>query len=151
PNGTYAYVVKAYDAANNESLPSNVASATIAIIPPSAPVDLEVSTVPTGGALDLTWSPAPASVPVGYRIYRGITSGQLPNLVAETAETTYRDHGLVNGTTYYYVVVAVDAVQNGSVNSNEAHGTPLDSVPPIAGLHFPTIAGRLFATTQRTT
>ena len=43
---------------------------------------------------------------------------------------TYTDTGLTNGSAYYYVVTAVDAVGNESARSNEAMGVPSDTTTP---------------------
>jgi fibronectin type 3 domain-containing protein len=49
--------------------------------------------------------------------------------VASPATTSYTDVGLANGTTYFYVVTAVNAIGE-SANSNQASATPQG--PPTA-------------------
>ncbi|UCE73634.1 MAG: fibronectin type III domain-containing protein [Methanomassiliicoccales archaeon] len=95
--------------------------------PPAAPTGLQVATVPEGGALRLTWN-ANTDDAVGYNIYRSTTNNPQDfvkiNSVLITA-TTYLDTGLVNGTTYYYYVTAVDGatIPNESGGSATGHQT----------------------------
>ena len=63
-----------------------------------------------------------------YNLYRGTISGGETLLVSGLASTTYPDNGLVDGTTYYYQVAAVNNVGISSI-SNEVAVTP---VPPVA-------------------
>jgi hypothetical protein len=68
-----------------------------------------------------------------YRVYRSLTSSTGYVRVMDTLLTyTTVDSGLVNGTTYYYVVRAVDPVTGWeSGNSNEFSATPhSDAVAP---------------------
>lgn len=146
PNGTYVYVVKAMDNANNESAPSNAAPATVFIAPPPAPVSLAVTAVTGGGALDLAWAPGSGLSPSSYRILRSTTAGGPYQPVSNSVTTQARDAGLVNGTTYFYVIAALDVFGNASVFSNEASGTPLDQTAPVVDLHYPTRPGRLYTT-----
>ena len=146
-NGTYDYTVVAVDHANNQSVPSNDAKVTVAIVPPSPPLSLTLSVVPTGNALDLSWGAAAGTPPDHYEIFRGTAPGQEFTLLPQQPTgTTLRDKGLVNGTRYYYVVNAVDTLGNPSSNSNEVSGVPADTVPPRVGIHYPTRPGVLYPT-----
>jgi subtilase family serine protease/Tol biopolymer transport system component/uncharacterized protein YfaP (DUF2135 family) len=151
PNGTYIYTVKAIDNLNNESEPSNEAPATVAVEPPPAPVDLAVTAVSTGGALDLAWAPAGGVDPASYRIFRATVAGGPYEVVGQSAAAEIRDAGLTNGITYFYVVAALDALDNVSTVSNEAAGTPLDQAAPGVALHYPTSPGHLLVTGERFT
>ena len=125
-NGTtYFYLVRAVNAIG-EGPPSNEAQAT-----PTAPATAPGA--PTGlgatagnGSAQLAWT-APASnggSPItGYRIYRGTSSGGETFLTAVGVQTNFGDTGLTNGTTYFYLVRAVNAVGEGPP-SNEAQATP---------------------------
>ncbi len=146
-NGDYAYTVTAIDAVGNSSVPSNQEVVTVFVAPPPTPVNLTVTAVPGGGALDLAWAPQTGSTPLGYRIYRSLVTGGPYEEIAVTADTFLRDEGLVNGVTYFYVVGALDALGNESAFSNEDSGTPVDEQapqPPV--LHFPGFPGVLFVT-----
>jgi hypothetical protein len=69
----------------------------------------------------LTWV-ASASQVIGYRVYRSETPGgdYAPLVGAAINALTYNDTTVALGTTYYYVVTAVDASGIESVYSNQA-------------------------------
>jgi hypothetical protein len=79
----------------------------------------------------LTWS-APVSdggSPIsGYEIWRGTSSGGESLLTTVGVTTTYTDSTVSNGTTYYYQVAAVNAVDSGP-RSNERSAAPTSLVP----------------------
>ena len=132
-NGTtYYYVVKASNAVG-ESLPSNEDSATPSApaTAPSAPQSLGAT---AGNAqVALSWS-APSSTGgaplTTYTVYRSTTSGILGSALSPGPglSTSYADTTAANGTTYYYVVKASNAVGE-SLPSNEDSATP--SAPPV--------------------
>lgn len=76
---------------------------------------------PTSYTVHLAWG-ASTSTGVGYRVYRSTVSGSYssPLNSTATAALSYDDTTVSNGTTYYYVVTAVDASGNQSVYSNQA-------------------------------
>jgi hypothetical protein len=76
---------------------------------------------PTQHSALLTWVASTSQV-IGYRIYRSETSGgdYVPLVGAAISALTYDDTTVALGTTYYYVVTAVDAAGNESVYSNQA-------------------------------
>jgi fibronectin type 3 domain-containing protein len=93
--------------------------------PPSAP---QLGPASAGNArIDLAWS-APSSnggaAVSGYRIYRGTSSGAETLLATVGNLTSYADTAVVNGTTYYYAVSAVNAAGEGP-RSNERSATPV--------------------------
>ncbi|MDD5746588.1 MAG: FlgD immunoglobulin-like domain containing protein, partial [Candidatus Omnitrophica bacterium] len=93
-------------------------------VPPAAPEGLTAVVGDT--AVDLTWQPNQESDLAGYNVYRSQTSGSgyvKVNSELITPEE-YRDTGLTNGITYYYVVTAVDANTHESVYSSEQEATP---------------------------
>ncbi len=129
-NGTtYFYKVSAVNSLG-ETL-SNEVSALPASIP-GAPT-LAVPTT-ASNTVNLSWT-APASdggSPItNYRVYRGTSSGGEALLTTLGAgATTYPDTAVVNGTTYWYQVAAVNAV--GEARSVERSATPTG--PPTVPL-----------------
>jgi beta-lactamase superfamily II metal-dependent hydrolase len=122
-NGTtYFYVVSAVNGVG-ESANSNEASAT-PIGPPAAPTGL---TATAGNAqVSLSWTAATGAT--SYYVKRATATGGPYTLVASgVTATTYTNTGLTNGTTYFYVVSAVNGAGE-SPNSNEASATP--TAPP---------------------
>lgn len=117
---THDYFVKAYDAANNISAPSDTVSAVM-----PAP-DTQAPTAPTGltatgtssTTIALNWTAGSDNVGVAsYQIWRNGA------LVGSSASTSYTDNGLVASTAYSYTVKAVDDAANVSDNSNTASAT----------------------------
>jgi fibronectin type 3 domain-containing protein len=113
---TYYYVVTAVNGAG-ESGKSNEASA---ITQPAAPTNLTAS----GGnaQVSLTWTASTGAA--SYNVYRSTTSGgPYTRIASGVTSTSYTDSGLANGTTYFYVVIAVNS-SGTSGNSNQASATP---------------------------
>jgi HYDIN/CFA65/VesB family protein/centrosomal CEP192-like protein len=73
---------------------------------------------PAQHSVVLSWGPSASSV-VGYRVYRDEGSGYSP-LSAILPELTYTDATVASGSTYRYVVTAVDSSGDESPYSNEA-------------------------------
>jgi Abnormal spindle-like microcephaly-assoc'd, ASPM-SPD-2-Hydin len=86
--------------------------------PPSSPPPPPLSVA-------LSWDASPSDDVAGYYVYRGTQSGgpyeRLAPLLIPT--TTYTDSSVSAGTTYYYVVTAVDGQGLESIYSNEASAT----------------------------
>jgi fibronectin type 3 domain-containing protein len=120
-NGTiYYYVVSALDSAG-ESANSAQASATPAApaTPPPAPTGLEAT---AGNAqVSLAWTASAGAT--SYHAKRSTTSGGPYTQVTVPATTSDTDTGLSNGTTYYYVVSALNAAGE-SANSAQVSATP---------------------------
>lgn len=135
-NGTTLYyVVTAVDTAStpNESAYSNQAS--------GMPGDTQSPAIPTGLSavagnqqVTLAWSPNSDSDLASYNVYRRSGGGtySLIASVATSPSPTYLDSGLSNGTTYEYVISAVDIAGNESGQSDPASATPRDAVAPSA-------------------
>jgi hypothetical protein len=93
---------------------------------PAAPTNL--SATAGDGQVSLSWTASSGAA--SYNIYRSTTSGSYSNPpIGSSTGTSYTDTGVTNGTTYYYVVTAVDS--NGeSGYSNEASATPQAPTAP---------------------
>jgi len=130
-NGTtYYYVVSAANSAG-ESANSAQASATpqAAVTVPSAPTGL---TATAGNAqAALSWTASTGAT--GYNVKRATTSGgPYTTIAAGVTSTSYTNTGLTNGTTYYYVVSAVNGAGE-SASSAQASATPAGTVTPPTG------------------
>jgi DNA/RNA endonuclease G (NUC1)/fibronectin type 3 domain-containing protein len=115
-NGTtYFYVITAVGP-GGESVNSSEVSATPAV-PPAAPTGLALS---VGDAkVYLVWNPVGGAT--SYNVKRGTTSGTYTTTTSAPS-ASFIDNTVSNGTTYYYVVTAVNGSQ--SANSSEVSGTP---------------------------
>jgi hypothetical protein len=95
------------------------------VTPPAAPTGL---TATAGNAVvNLDWNDNTEPDLAGYNVYRATTSGGPYSQIngSLVAGSAYSDTTVTNGTTYYYVVRAVDQSSNESGNSNEASATPV--------------------------
>ncbi len=130
PSTTYAYQLKAVDAAGNHSGFSNSSSATTPAPTdgenPTDPADLAATAV-SPVRIDLTWTASVDNVGVSnYEIYRG---GSLLTTIGNV--TSFSDLTVHPGTTYDYQVKAKDAAGNRSGFSNTAtESTPADTQDP---------------------
>lgn len=126
-NGTkYFYVVSAVNS-TGESGSSAEVSATPAA-PATAPaVPANLKATAGNGQVALTWSASSGAA--SYNVKRSTTSGGPYTVINAPATNSYADTGLTNGTTYYYVVSAVNTAGE-SGNSAQASATPTVSVTP---------------------
>ena len=127
---TYYYVVSALDS-TGESANSAQVSATLAATAtaPSAPAGLKATSGNAQVALSWTASTGATS----YHVKRATTSGGPYTQVAAPTTTTYTDTSVTNGTSYYYVVSALDSTGE-SANSAQVTGSPA-TASSISGLH----------------
>jgi fibronectin type 3 domain-containing protein len=88
---------------------------------PAAPAGLAAQA--SAGRVDLSWSASATAT--SYRIKRSTTSGGAYATIATTAALSYGDTDVVNGTTYYYVVSALNSVGE-SANSAEVSAIPAE-------------------------
>jgi hypothetical protein len=138
---TYAYRVRGVDATGNcESAPSGCVEATATGACTLAPSFAGLTSVTNPGAascgLTLSWSAATAACagPVTYNVYRSTTTGFTPGVGNRIASgvtgTGYADNSasLVSGTTYFYIVRAVDS-SNGSEEGNSVERSSAPTGP----------------------
>jgi hypothetical protein len=124
-NGTtYYYVVSALTAAG-ESANSAQAPATPAA--PNAPPPVPTNLTATAGnaQVSLTWSAS--SNATSYNVKRGAANGGPYTQLATATSPSYTDTSVTNGTTYYYVVSAVDSAGE---SANSAPVSAIPSIPP---------------------
>ena len=107
---------------NNFERGPGVTSTATAV--PAAPTALAA----TAGnqQISLTWTASSGAT--SYHVKRATVSGGPYTQVGSPAVTSYTDTGLTNGTSYFYVVSAVNA-SGESANSSQASGTPASSSP----------------------
>ena len=131
PGATYAYLVRARDAAGNVSDPSNVAQVTTPGVADSTaptvpdPVSAEGTSVT---AIQVAWGASSDDVGVaGYTVYRdGIVAA-----ILGPAVLSWTDGGLAPATPHDYQVDAFDAAGNHSAPSVPVTGTTLpDTTAP---------------------
>jgi hypothetical protein len=96
----------------------------------------------TGGheQVSLSWNAVPGAT--GYNVKVSTTNGGPYETIASPTTTGYTNTGLVNGTTYYYVVSQLNPVAE-STNSTQVSATPACTPPPtpIASNNGPIWAG----------
>lgn len=114
---TFEYRVAAFDAFENESVPSPaVEESTPDVTPPTTPIFVTSTPVSTTEVRFQWWEALDNVGATGYRIYLGTSADQL-QLVELVTEPTYTKGGLVPDTTIYFAVDAVDEAQNISERS----------------------------------
>lgn len=94
----------------------------------TAPPMAAVPATPTGltanagdAQIALSWSASTAAT--SYHVKRSTTNGGPYTQIATTTPTSYTDNGLTNGTTYFYVVSAVNSTSE-SANSTQVSAAP---------------------------
>jgi fibronectin type 3 domain-containing protein len=127
-NGTkYFYVVSAVNSAG-ESVNSAEVNATPAVpaTPPLAPTGLQAA---AGNAqVSLTWTASAGAT--SYHVKRSTTDGGGYTQIGAPTITSFADSGLTNGTTYYYVVSALN-VAGESASSSQASATPVNATADV--------------------
>ncbi len=121
-NGTkYFYVVSAANSGGESANSSEVSATPVAPVnPPAVPTGLQA----TGGnaQVSLSWNASTGAA--SYNVKRSTTNGgPYGTAVATPSATNYTDSTVTNGTTYYYVVSAVNTAGQ-SANSAQASATP---------------------------
>src|SRR6266540_1789969 len=127
-NGLHTFSAVATDLAGNATTSTSVSFtvANGAPPPPTVPGAPTLNSATAGNAsVSLAWS-APASnggsAVTSYKLYRGTSSGGETLLTTLGNVTSFTDTPAANGTTYFYVVSALNAVGE-SVKSNERSAT----------------------------
>src|SRR3989338_4539723 len=84
----------------------------------------------SGGAISLSWTRSTDPGVTQQRVYRSLITGgpySLVNTIANNTTETYTDIGLVNGTTYFYVIRAFNGTVE-SADSNQASAVPVNNL-----------------------
>ena len=123
---TYYYVVTAVNYAGESANSNQVIATPQAPSAPAAPSNLKATVGNT--KVYLSWDASPGAN--GYKVMRSTTSGGPYDTIQSGLTTTgYLDTGVTNGTTYYYVVTAVNDGGE-SPKSSEVAATPYLAPPP---------------------
>ncbi len=126
PVGTWTYRIVAKDAAGNRaaSLPVSVTVADTTA--PTAPTQLAVASGAAKWSVRVSWAAATDNVgATGYYVYRSSSSGfsvSTSTLIGYVTTLSFTDTSVPRGT-WYYRVVARDAVGNRSVASTQVAAT----------------------------
>ncbi len=126
---TYAYEVRAYDKAGNQSAgTADLTVATVDKTPLAAPNGLIATSMYKG--LQLDWNGVPGAA--SYRVYRAASANGAYARVGSTDQLLYLDTSAADRVTYYYRVTSLDAAGNESARSTATSGEREDLTPPPA-------------------
>ncbi|MHC4618340.1 MAG: CBM96 family carbohydrate-binding protein [Planctomycetota bacterium] len=148
-NGTYSFCLQGDTNSGQDFHSSEGTNKPVLIVTYDAN-DTTAPSAPTGlGAtagvaqVSLDWNNNTESDFSYYVVYRDTSSGgPYTEVAANLTTSAYTDTGLSNGTTYYYVVTAVDESENESSDSSEASATPqADITAPSAPTGLGATAG----------
>ena len=136
-NGSmYFYVITALDSAGESGNSAQVSALPVApTVIPAVPTG--VSATPGNAQVTLSW--ATTSGATGYHVKRATTNGGPYTQIGAPTADAYSDTTTLNGTTYYYVVSALDSAGE---SSNSAQVSAL----PVAPASIPVIPSGLAAT-----
>ncbi|HNL25721.1 MAG TPA: fibronectin type III domain-containing protein, partial [bacterium] len=110
----------------------------------TAPSEVTGLSVTRGdGALTLNWTANGESDFKAYRLFMGTSPNPTTQVdsVTTIATTSKEFGGLVNGTTYYYRMMAVDTSGNASDYSDEVSSSPYDQTAPSVPQNLTATAG----------
>ncbi len=96
-------------------------------VQPLLPVPLGVTAIGTNAAVNLSWSAALGAT--NYIVKRSTVNGSGHVAIGTTTGTTFSDTTVVNGSTYYYVIVAQHP---GGDSGNSSQASALPVAPPAA-------------------
>jgi|GEM_PF-602849 len=140
---TYYYIVTAVNSAGQSVASTQVSAATNApvVVIPAAPTGVSA----VGGATQATITWSAVSGATSYNIYWSITSGVTKTSGAKinNALSPYVQTGRAAGTTYYYIVTAVNSAgesaastqASAATNAPAASCTTCHAIPPALGEH----------------
>ena len=122
-NGVYSVTLTVTDDDGGEGMDSLQVTVLDSAVQPEPPISGLYARAKSG-KVDLVW--APVATASGYNVYRSTTQGGPYSAVATNHQCdycAYADFGLIDGTTYYYVVTWLSGGAE-SAYSNEASATP---------------------------
>lgn len=100
------------------------------------PGPFTMNAVPGDGQVVVSWAPAERAT--YYVIQKGTSTGVYTKVVKSAAQSPYTDKEVINGTTLYYIVIAVNS--KGSTNATEEVGLTPSAGPISFGTLTATVA-----------
>jgi hypothetical protein len=124
PDGSHTFAVMATDAADNTDPTPATWTWTVDITPPAMPSN--VTATPGDQIALITWNANSEPDLAGYLVYRSTTPGGPYSKITANLliKPLLGDKGLTNGVTYYYVITALDVLNNESPPSSQASVQP---------------------------
>jgi len=136
-NGTAYYYVVQTQSTNKGAYSEEVIAAPSALLPLAPAV---FTAAPGSTWADLSWTASDGAT--SYVVYRGTNKGGPYDFAATRPNTTaYEDMNLSNGTTYYYVVAAVNAKGQGAFSPEAIAAVSANKKPHAAILKAAFFAG----------
>ncbi|MFA5859161.1 MAG: fibronectin type III domain-containing protein [Elusimicrobiota bacterium] len=131
----YYYVIKAFNNVGDSTESSTVSATPAASMnKPNAAFNLQAKNNGNNGAIDLTWSASPVdqthNAAVSYAIWRSTVYASGYEQVNTSTVTYNAQGGLLNGTTYYFKIRAVNTAGEADSYSNVAFTYPTDDTTP---------------------
>jgi hypothetical protein len=122
----YGQSLTAGQVASLYALGSDASNPTISalLVPPAAPAGLAAT--PGNNQVGLSWNASSGAT--SYKVRRATVSGGPYTMITNATSTRFADVSLVNGTTYFYVVSAVN-ISGESLNSTQVSATPSSPTP----------------------
>jgi hypothetical protein len=115
--------------------PTPTPPVTPAVVPPSIPTAPSgLSATPGNAQVTLSWTSSSGAT--SYKVKRSTISGGQYTQIAAPTSASYSNTTLTNGTTYYYVVSAINSAGE-STDSTQVSGTPVAPAPVGACDHLP--------------
>ncbi len=133
--GEWVVVLDVRDAFGNVGSTTGVVIVkTQSDVAPDLPANVVAVDTPNveGGSVTVTWDANTEDDLRGYRVRRALSGDGPFELVGDSADTFFIDHGLTDGVRYYYAITAYDAAGLESEYSVLASAVAADSVAPAA-------------------
>ena len=124
PNTTYHWRVTAYD----KTYSNSTVAASRSFSTEATPTSPLLKTITSGRDRKASLYFSTVKNTTSYSIKYGTSPGHYTTTITGVSGSPYTVTGLINGTTYYFAVVAVNSSGESRI-FNEGHSTPSDSAP----------------------